>query len=254
MDTERTSQQDQAHELRTKAERLKTNPPLPSRSEIHRNKKKKTKLKIKFPLLKLLALFFILLPITIYFLNAHLKSPLKILSHSEPSNVEQVEIVDEPVSTAGEIEKDASGKTEKKSADSVKTENQSAPQKAESASPALDRNAKTASAAPEKKAVPALPAPEKKAETASAAPKKAETVRAQKKAAPAYSGKANSAPAASASHYKILLHTVKPQETMYHISMTYYHSKDGIPLIMKWNHLSGYDLAAGQILKIPIKQ
>ncbi|OIK12256.1 LysM peptidoglycan-binding domain-containing protein [Bacillus sp. MUM 13] len=252
MDTERTSQQDQAHELRTKAERLKTNPSLPSRSEIHRNKKKKTKLKIKFPLLKLLALFFILLPITIYFLNAHLKSPLKILSHSEPSNVEHVEIVDEPVSTAGEIEKDASAETEKKSAAPVKTETQSSPQR--TASPALERNAKTASAAPEKKAVPALPAPKKKAETSSAAPKKAETAKSQKKAAPAYSGKANSAPAASASHYKILLHTVKPQETMYHISMTYYHSKDGIPLIMKWNHLSSYDLAAGQVLKIPIKQ
>ncbi|PLT34841.1 LysM domain-containing protein [Bacillus sp. V5-8f] len=39
---------------------------LPSRSELQRRKKKKKKRKIKFPMLKLLALFFVLMPISFY--------------------------------------------------------------------------------------------------------------------------------------------------------------------------------------------
>lgn len=46
---------------------------LPSRSEVHRKKKskKKKKSKIKFPLIKLLVLFFILLPIGFYFVYTY---------------------------------------------------------------------------------------------------------------------------------------------------------------------------------------
>lgn len=46
---------------------------LPSRSEVHRKKKKKLKAKIKFPLIKLLVLFFILLPIGFYFVYTYLQ-------------------------------------------------------------------------------------------------------------------------------------------------------------------------------------
>lgn len=57
----------QAERLKRKIE--KTTEPiakdshLPPRSEVHRNKKKKTKKKLKYPLIRLLVLFFILLPI-----------------------------------------------------------------------------------------------------------------------------------------------------------------------------------------------
>ena len=45
---------------------------LPSRSEVHRKKKKKKKTsKVKFPLIKLLVLFFILLPIGFYFVYTY---------------------------------------------------------------------------------------------------------------------------------------------------------------------------------------
>ncbi|MDE3839434.1 peptidoglycan-binding protein LysM [Bacillus methanolicus] len=62
---------DQAERLRKRIERLpienEENPgKLPPRSEIHRNKKKKNKWKLKYPVIRLLVLFFILLPITIY--------------------------------------------------------------------------------------------------------------------------------------------------------------------------------------------
>lgn len=61
---------DQAERLRQKIEKM--NEPivkdsnLPPRSELHRNKKKRTKWKLKYPLIRLLVLFFILLPIIFF--------------------------------------------------------------------------------------------------------------------------------------------------------------------------------------------
>lgn len=55
-------------------EEAKPNSSLPSRSEVHRKKKKKSKRKIKFPLIKLLVLFFILLPIVFYYVFSYLQS------------------------------------------------------------------------------------------------------------------------------------------------------------------------------------
>ncbi|EIJ78713.1 LysM repeat protein [Bacillus methanolicus PB1] len=62
---------DQAEKLRQRIERVpieneEKSGKLPPRSEIHRNKKKKNKWKLKYPVIRLLVLFFILLPITIY--------------------------------------------------------------------------------------------------------------------------------------------------------------------------------------------
>jgi cytoskeletal protein RodZ len=63
---------DQAEKLKQRIEKYKepvfeeTETSMPPRSELHRNKKKKAKVKVKFPLIRLLALFFILLPITIF--------------------------------------------------------------------------------------------------------------------------------------------------------------------------------------------
>lgn len=66
-------------------EEAKVKKPLPSRSEIHRKKRKKNKRKIKFPLLKLLALFFILMPIAIYSLYTYFEQgPLKSVQGEDP--------------------------------------------------------------------------------------------------------------------------------------------------------------------------
>jgi cytoskeletal protein RodZ len=67
---------DQAEKLKKRIEKYKEPVPeetlLPPRSELHRPKKKKTKVKVKFPLIRLLALFFILLPITIFSIYTYL--------------------------------------------------------------------------------------------------------------------------------------------------------------------------------------
>lgn len=55
-------------------EQIKIKSTLPSRSELHRKKKKKGKVKIKFPLIKLLVLFFILLPIGFYCVYVYLQN------------------------------------------------------------------------------------------------------------------------------------------------------------------------------------
>ncbi|KAB7709227.1 LysM peptidoglycan-binding domain-containing protein [Bacillus aerolatus] len=51
---------------------------------------------------------------------------------------------------------------------------------------------------------------------------------------------------------KIVYHTVKPQETVFRISMTYYKSQAGIEKIRKANNLNGNEIRVGQVLKIPL--
>jgi LysM repeat protein len=46
---------------------------LPPREQIHREKRKKTKLKIKYPIIRILVLFFILLPIVIFSAYSYLE-------------------------------------------------------------------------------------------------------------------------------------------------------------------------------------
>jgi LysM repeat protein len=57
----------------------------------------------------------------------------------------------------------------------------------------------------------------------------------------------------SENNEKVIYHTVKPNETLFRVAMTYYKSKDGIPIIKKANNIQGNEIQAGQVLKIPIK-
>jgi nucleoid-associated protein YgaU len=54
--------------------------------------------------------------------------------------------------------------------------------------------------------------------------------------------------------YKVVLHTVQGEETLFRISMNYYKSQEGIALIKEWNGLNGNEISKGQVLKIPIKK
>ncbi|MED4096523.1 LysM peptidoglycan-binding domain-containing protein, partial [Peribacillus simplex] len=54
--------------------------------------------------------------------------------------------------------------------------------------------------------------------------------------------------------YKVVLHTVQGEETLFRISMKYYKSQEGIALIREWNGLNGNEISKGQVLKIPIKK
>jgi len=81
--------EDQAENLRKKMENINKQQEsdelhLPPRSEVH--KKKKTKWKIKHPLVRILALFFVLLPISIYSIY-HLvdKRPVQVVTIDDDS-------------------------------------------------------------------------------------------------------------------------------------------------------------------------
>ena len=88
---------DQAKELRVQMEEIKEKNSevdmllLPPRSEVHKNTK--TKWKIKYPTIRLLALIFILLPITIlsiYYL--HDRKAVTIVSQDENGSYETIEL------------------------------------------------------------------------------------------------------------------------------------------------------------------
>lgn len=49
-------------------------------------------------------------------------------------------------------------------------------------------------------------------------------------------------------------HTVQPGETLFRISMKYYHSRKGEAIIRKANNLEGNKVYAGQVLTIPLSQ
>ena len=61
---------DQAERLRKRVEKTGSHgdkrDTLPPRSEIHRQKQKKTNAKIKYPVIRLMALFFVLLPVIFF--------------------------------------------------------------------------------------------------------------------------------------------------------------------------------------------
>ena len=117
---------DQAERLRKRIVKKEENSPqlsdstLPPRRKVHQQKKKKTKWKLKYPIIRILALFFILLPIvsfSLYTINENnkigSKEPVtKIQGNFETVSVEkdkeETEIepqgeIDETGTTVGEI-------------------------------------------------------------------------------------------------------------------------------------------------------
>jgi LysM repeat protein len=222
---------DQADKLKQKIERVQEEPevlkkrePLPSRSEIHRDKKKKNKVKLKYPLISLLLLFFILMPLTVFSIYSYFDSrnePLVVLSEGN-NEVEEVQydqngeeedhtVMPEedpkPEPADEEPEEPVSGGTGNKNQSEQKEDN-----------------------AEDKTKIPRAKAAEvEESETDSADSKRVQE-----------------------SSSEIIYHTVQPQETIFRIAMKYYHSQEGIEKIKKANNLSTNEIQSGQVLKIPL--
>ncbi|PLT28302.1 LysM peptidoglycan-binding domain-containing protein [Peribacillus deserti] len=200
--------------------------PVLSRAELHRKKRTKKKRKIKFPLLKLLSLVFILLPVLIYSGYQYFGSQASS-ADSDENGFETVEVYkDEKLSGSApkvEPEKDVSS--------SSQTEVEETPAK------------------PEKvEQVPTIEA------AASAEPAETETPLAPSETESPSQAQAEETANNESDEYRIIYHTVKPKETVFRISMQYYKSQDGIALIREWNGLTGNEISAGQKLKIPLKK
>ncbi|MFJ7510178.1 LysM peptidoglycan-binding domain-containing protein [Peribacillus simplex] len=261
---------DQAGELRSRIERQKAKSSLPKRSKVHQNKKKKSKVKIKFPMIQLLALFFILLPIGFYTLYTYLqdrpvpntKSDQVVFEDKEsiPTTATADDLKEkESVKAGTEKEKEeaeAKAKAEQEAEEKAKAEQEAeekakAEQEAEEKAKAereAEEKAKAEQEAEEK--AKAEQEAEEKAKAQQIADEKAKKAAAEKKKAAENVQTAKS----DKESYKVVLHTVQGEETLFRISMNYYKSQEGIALIREWNGLNGNEISKGQVLKIPIKK
>ncbi|UYY97160.1 LysM peptidoglycan-binding domain-containing protein [Peribacillus frigoritolerans] len=240
---------DQAGELRSRIERQKAKSSLPKRSKVH-HKKKKSKVKIKLPMIQLLALFFILLPIGFYSLYTYFQDrPLPVTKSDQVVLKEEDKESIPTTATAEDIKEKESEKAE---AEKEKEEAE-AEAKAKAQQEAKEK-AKAQEEAEEKAKVQREA--EAKAKAQQEAEEKAKVQQeAEEKAKKAAAEKKNVQAAKSdKEEYKVVLHTVQGEETLFRISMNYYKSQEGIALIREWNGLNGNEISKGQVLKIPIKK
>jgi LysM repeat protein len=212
--------------FRTQAERLKQRiekineetsegrDKLPPREQIHREKRKKTKLKVKYPIIRILVLFFILLPIVIFSAYSYLEEGKsnkteKVTGESpgyEVINFEKSETESSSVTKVDENKEDNS--TVEIEEDAIEVQQPVSPetQVLEPVSEQGDNN---------------IPNTDKNS---------------------------------SASTETTITHTVKTGENLYRISLKYYRSKAGEEIIRKTNKLKGNEIYVGQVLKIPVKK
>ncbi|WP_142354019.1 LysM peptidoglycan-binding domain-containing protein [Fredinandcohnia onubensis] len=195
---------------------------LPSRSEIHRQKKKKTRFKIKYPIIRLLALLFILLPVA-------------ILSFKFNTNPEKLEA--SPVKKSANFEsisyenKDEAVRypeTDEEETPTEETETERVPETTE--------QEETKQPEVKKQEEPKEEAGQQVNENTSSNEEAKQPVQEQPK-----------------DRYDVKYHKVKADETLYRISMKYYKSRSGEELIKRENNLNGDTVIEGQVLKIPIK-
>jgi LysM repeat protein len=212
--------------FRTQAERLKQRiekineetsegrDKLPPREQIHREKRKKTKLKVKYPIIRILVLFFILLPIVIFSAYSYLEEGKsnkteKVTGESpgyEVINFEKSETESSSVTKVDENKEDNS--TVEIEEDAIEVQQPVSPEThvLEPVSEQGDNN---------------IPNTDKNS---------------------------------SASTETTITHTVKTGENLYRISLKYYRSKAGEEIIRKANKLKGNEIYVGQVLKIPVKK
>ncbi|GAA1371632.1 LysM peptidoglycan-binding domain-containing protein [Peribacillus frigoritolerans] len=251
---------DQAGELRSRIERQKAKSSLPKRSKVHQNKKKKSKVKIKLPMIQLLALFFILLPIGFYSLYTYFqdrplpvtKSDQVVLKEEDKESIPTTataEDIKEKESAKAEAEKEkeeAEAKAKAKAQQEAKEKAKAQQEAEEKAKVQREAEAKAKAQQEAEEKAKAQQEAEEKAKAQQEAEEKAKKAAAEKKnvqaAKPDKEG------------YKVVLHTVQGEETLFRISMNYYKSQEGIALIREWNGLNGNEISKGQVLKIPIKK
>lgn len=220
---------DQAEILRKRMEENNTETDhLPPRSEVHRKKDKKVKLRVRFPLIRLLALSFILIVCIVASYNLW-KDHIQLTNASETenenkndSNIDVVEIKDTEEGT-GSVEEVQ--KVEEKVEQQAEEKVAEVQDQVEAVQPTDTTPAPIGQATTEVPVKEATPVPN----TATEQVNKNEPT-------------------------KVLYHKVKAGETLYRISMKYYKSRAGEEIIKKTNGLDANGtVMTGQILKIPLK-
>lgn len=225
---------------RAQTEEKATSKELPPRSEIHQKQRKKAKpeKQISYPIIRLLGLFFILLPITIFAVYSYrdvIFPSEKKQTAADKTGYETISIENKDPRKKekdSETEKSASGNVEG-SDDTADIDKDATAQQTQTA----DEEA-SADATEENKN-----SPQESIEAAG-------TVMGTSGTAGGDSSVEN--PPGNKS-VVVKEHTVQTGETLYRITIKYYQSKNGIEIIKKANQLSSNEITVGQVLKIPIE-
>lgn len=215
---------DQAEILRKRMEENQSeNSGLPPRSEVHRNKDKKVKYRFRFPLIRLLALAFILIVCIVASYNLW-KDHIQLTNARETENKAQSE------SNIDVVEMKDTAVEDTESVDKVVKDKEKVEEQVEKVQDEIEVAQPTET----------IPAPiEATAVQVKEATPVQDTVPEQ-----AYTNQTG----------KVLHHKVKAGETLYRISMKYYKSRAGEEIIKKANGLDANGIVVtGQILKIPLK-
>ena len=202
---------------------------LPPRSEFHKTKKKKTKVKIKYPIIRLLALLFVLLPVAIlsYKFNS-IPDQLESTPVKKSINFESISYEDEDG-----YEKEQDPEIKESEEEAEKVEQKATAEKEEPHQPEVEKQVEEPTTEEPNQNVVENNSPPTVEET-----KVLQPVQQQEK---------------PKDQYDVKYHTVKAEETLYRISMHYYNSRSGEELIKRWNNLDGDTVVEGQVLRIPIK-
>lgn len=234
---------DQAERLKQRIQKINDrvddgdNDKLPPRERVHRQKKKKTKWKLKYPVIRLLVLCFILLPIIIFSVISYRDSGKKINGTEKTSgssvgyetiNLEKTQQDEENIS-----EEHKEPNQEK--IDLSETEEKNTESKEAAVQPVTSNHSDTSiQTAGSNKDSDNTQVPDKNSQQQTT-DVKSET-------------NTNSTEQTT----KIIYHTVKQQETLFKLAIKYYKSQKGIDIIKKENKLQSENIYTGQVLKIPL--
>jgi LysM repeat protein len=201
---------------------------LPPREQVHREKRKKskTKLKLKYPVIRILVLFFILLPIVIFSVYTYLEGGVKKDTEKVSNDSSGYEVINFEKKNTETKDKPVEEEIESTEADEVKEEEVQVEDTIESSDENTNVNQEVI-------------------ETGGVADKNSggqvETPITNESAPPE-------------NPEKIVYHTVQKGENLYRIALKYYQSKAGEEKIRKANNLKGDEIYLGQVLKIPLEQ
>ncbi|MBU8916278.1 LysM peptidoglycan-binding domain-containing protein [Bacillus sp. FJAT-29953] len=231
---------EQAERLKQRIQKVNENidvkDELPPRELVHREKKKKVKWKIKYPVIRILVLFFILLPVIIFSVISYLDG--KQINGSKKASTDPVgyETINLKKSTSEEADKveeeqsvNADGVEATNNPESVEAGTSLTPPAEEQPTANTEKNVSTES--------PVSP----QGAASNNAP-------VQTQNQPSQTDTSKSEPV----QQKIIRHKVQQKETLFSISMKYYKSQKGMDIIKKANNMSNDEIYVGQVLKIPI--
>ncbi|WP_338470126.1 LysM peptidoglycan-binding domain-containing protein [Niallia sp. XMNu-256] len=215
---------EQAEKLRQKLEKttfeegqMVEREELPPRSRVHQQKREKNKWKLKYPVIRLLVLFFILLPITIFSIySSLLKEPMSSVRKTIGESSEGFEVID--------IEKSVPKEKSEKEINPEPEPETSTEGEQDVVEDSVDRRRDPN-----------------------------DLISSGENSNPSISVDSIVSETKSQSNQSIY-HTVQPGETIYRISMKYYQSKAGIDTIKRANGLSSNEIKVGQVLTIPLSK